>query len=49
MAELQSIIVFHGRHFVRYLEIWLSDLCQTYTTRYYAQFSEKKWSLYINK
>ena len=50
MAELQPIIVFHGRHFVRHLGN-CNPICQTTTTDvrcHYAQFSEKQ-SLYINK
>ena len=51
MAEIQLIIVLRGRHFVRHLGI-CNRICQTSTTDvrcHYAQFSEKKRSLYINK
>ena len=43
MAELQPIIVFHSRHFVRHLGI-CKQMCQSSTTDvrcHYAQFSEK--------
>ena len=52
MAELQSIIVFHSRHFVRHLGICISDMCQSSTTNvrcHCAQFSEKnEVSILIN-
>ena len=50
MAEIQTIIVLRGRHFVRHLEICM-DLCQTSTTDvscHYAQFSENDVSILIN-
>ena len=42
MAELQSIIVFHGRHFVRHLEI-CNPICQTLTDEvcYSTEFTKK--------
>ena len=44
MAELQSIIVLRGPHFVHHLGICNRILCQTSATHvryHYAQFSEK--------
>ena len=52
MAELQPIIVFHGRHFCSPSRNLLSDLCLASTTDvrcHYAQFSEKnEVSILIN-